>query len=105
MTFSERMKAVFEQGWEASKDIAAKAGAKAQDMGEKGVLKLEIMQLEAQAKKWVERLGAEVCRLFIEQGEETLSANDPVIKGMLSEIAGIRDTIERKEAELAARAG
>ena len=98
MTFSERMKSVFEQGVEASKDIAAKAGAKAQDLGEKGVLKLEILQLEGQAKKWVERLGAEVCRLFIEKGQESVSANDPVIKGMLDEISAARDAIERKEA-------
>jgi hypothetical protein len=103
MTFSERMKVLFEQGLEASKDIAAKAGAKAQDLGEKGVLKLEIMQLEGQAKKWVERLGAEVCRLFIEQGQDTLSANDPVIRGMLAEIVAARDAIEQKEEALASR--
>ncbi|MDR0637526.1 MAG: hypothetical protein LBG27_01260 [Spirochaetaceae bacterium] len=105
MTFSERMKSVFEQGVEASKDIAAKAGAKAQDLGEKGVLKLEIHQLEGQAKKWVERLGAEVCRLFVEQGQESVSADDPVIKGMLGEIAAARDAIERKEAALAGKTG
>ncbi|MDR1468822.1 MAG: hypothetical protein LBT00_05965 [Spirochaetaceae bacterium] len=100
MTFSERMKSVFEQGVEASKGIAAKAGAKAQDLGEKGVLKLEILQLEAQAKKWVERLGAEVCRLFVEQGQESISADDPVIKGILSEIGAVRDAIEQKEAAI-----
>jgi hypothetical protein len=104
MTFSERMKAIFEQGLEASKDIAVKAGAKAQDLGEKGVLKFEIMQLEMQAKKWVERLGAEACRVFIEQGQDTLSANDLVIKGMLNEIVATRDAIEQKEAALASKA-
>jgi hypothetical protein len=100
MTFSERMKTVFEQGIEASKDIAAKAGAKAQDLGEKGVLKVEIMQLEAQAKKWVERLGSEACRVFVEQGQETLAADDPVVKGILGEIVAARDAIEQKEAAL-----
>jgi hypothetical protein len=100
MTFSERMKVLFEQGLEASKDIAAKAGAKAQDLGEKGVLKLEIMQLETQAKKWVERLGAEACRVLIEQKQDALSANDPVIKGILGEIVATRDAIEQKEAAL-----
>jgi hypothetical protein len=105
MTFSERMKTVFEQGLEASKDIAAKAGAKAQDLGEKGVLKVEILQLEAQAKKWVERLGAEACKAFIEQGQDSLSANDPVIKGIIGEINAVRDAIERKEAALSGKAG
>ena len=100
MTFSERMKALFEQGWEASKDIAAKAGAKAQDLGEKGVLKVEIIQLEAQAKKWIERLGAEAYKVFVEQGQESLSSNDPVIRGMIDEISSIKENIERKEADL-----
>jgi hypothetical protein len=103
MTFSERMKSVFEQGVEASKDIATKAGAKAQDLGEKGVLKFEILQLEGQAKKWVERLGAEVCRLFVEEGKESVSSNDPVVKGMLGEIVAARDAIERKEAALSGK--
>jgi hypothetical protein len=100
MAFSDRIKTIFEQGVVASKDIAAKAGAKAQDLGEKGVLKFEIIQLESQVKKWVERLGMEVCRLFVEQSQESVSADDPVIKGILGEIAAARDAIEQKEAAL-----
>jgi hypothetical protein len=105
MTFSERMKTVFEQGLEASKDIAAKAGAKAQDLGEKGVLKLEIMQLETQAKKCVERLGAEVCKMFVDQGQTSVSSEDPVIKAILDELTATRDTIEQKEAALGGKDG
>ncbi|MDR1230337.1 MAG: hypothetical protein LBK61_02925 [Spirochaetaceae bacterium] len=103
ITFSERMKGIFEQGLGVSKDIAAKAGAKAQDLGEKGVLKFEIMQLETQAKKWAERLGAETYRVLVEQGQDTLPANDPVVKGILNEITAVRDAIEQKEAALVAK--
>ena len=50
MTFSERMRDLLEQGWTVSKELAIKAGSKAQDLGERGILMLEIKQLEGQAQ-------------------------------------------------------
>jgi hypothetical protein len=67
------------------------------------VLKLEILQLEGQAKKWIERLGAEAYAALAERGQEVLSASDPVVKGMLDEIAAVRNTIEQKEAAVNAK--
>jgi len=61
------------KGMEASRGFAAKAGAKLQELGEKGVLTLEIKQLEGQIKKLIGLLGAEVYR-FMEQGGS--AAND-----------------------------
>jgi len=103
MTFSDRMKELLDQGVAASKEFAVKAGAKAQDLGERGVLMLEIRQLEGQAQKLVGRLGAEVYRIFMEQGEQTLSTETATIKALLSDIASTRESIERKESELQIR--
>jgi len=103
MTFSERMREMLDQGVAASKELAAKAGAKAQDLGERSVLMLEIKQLESQAQKLVGRLGAEAYQTFTERGEETLSRESLAVKALLVDIAGIRESIERKEAELALR--
>ena len=103
MTFSDRMKELLDQGVAASKEFAVKAGAKAQDLGERGVLMLEIRQLESQAQKLVGRLGAEAYHTFMEQGEQTLSAESTPIKTLLSEIAAARESIERKESELKMR--
>ena len=103
MTFSERMKEMLDQGVAVSKEFAVKAGAKAQDLGERGVLMLEIKQLEYQAQKLIGRLGAEAYQTFTERGEATLSKEGAVVKALLSDIAGIRDSIEKKEAELALR--
>ncbi|MDR1374200.1 MAG: hypothetical protein LBJ24_04435 [Treponema sp.] len=123
MTFSERMKFLLDQSFQASRELAAKAGEKAQglgeksvelmnkaadkaqDLGERGVLMLEIKQLEGQAQKLVARLGSEVYRIFVEQGERSLSADAPAVKAVLDEIALIRESIEKREAELAARKG
>jgi len=103
MTFSERMREMLDQGVAVSKELAAKAGAKAQDLGERGVLMVEIKQLESQAQKLIGRLGTEAYQAFTERGDETLSRDNAAVKALLADIAGIRESIERKEGELALR--
>jgi plasmid replication initiation protein len=103
MVFVERMKELLDQGVTASKDFAVKAGAKAQDLGERGVLMVEIRQLESQAQKLIGRLGAEAYQSFTERGEQTLSAESAPVKALLSEIATIRESIETKESDLESR--
>jgi hypothetical protein len=100
MTFSERMKELLDQGVAASKEVAVKAGAKAQELGERGVLMLEIRQLESQAQKLIGRLGAEVYHTLTEKGEQSLPASSPTIQPFLLEISSLRELIEQKEAEL-----
>ena len=103
MTFVERMKELLDQGVAVSKDFAIKAGAKAQDLGERGVMMLEIRQLEGQAQKLIGRLGTEAYQAFNERGEQTLSAENNTVKSILTEITAARQSIEKKEAELESR--
>ena len=103
MTFVERMKELWDQGMAASKEFAFKAGAKAQDLGERGVLMLEIRQLETQAQKLIGRLGTEAYQTFTERGEQTLSAESTPVKAILAEISTVRESIEGKETELKQR--
>ena len=103
MTFSERMKELLDQGVVASKDFALKAGAKAQDLGERGVLILEIKQLEGQAQKQLSRLGNEVYSAFAERDQDSVNRTEPGIERILTEIAKIREAIDQKEAELRSR--
>ena len=100
MAFVERMKEKLDQGVAASKDLAGKASAKAQDLSERGVLMLEIRQLESQAQKLIGRLGTEVYQAFSERGENSLSVESDSVKPLLTEIATVRESIEKKEAEL-----
>ena len=105
MTFVERMKELLDQGVTVSKEFAVKAGAKAQDLGERGVLVIEIKKLESQAQKLLGRLGTEAYQAFTERGEQTLSAETDPVKTILSDIAAARESIEKKEAELQSRKG
>jgi len=103
MTFSERMKELLDQGVAASKEIAYKAGAKAQDLGERGFLMLEIKQLEGQAQKLLERLGNETYHVFIEQNLDSLEKNTPTVETILAEIIKVRELIDQKETDLRIR--
>ena len=97
------MKELLDQGVTASKEFAVKAGAKAQDLGERGVLMLEIRQLEGQAQKLIGRLGTEAYQTFADRDEDTLSRDSAPVRKLLSDIAAARESIEQKEAELKMR--
>jgi ribosomal protein S16 len=105
MAFSDRMKEWLDQGAQASKEFITKAGAKAQDLGERGVLMLEVKQLEGQAQKLVARLGNEAYQAFVERGAKSISVDTAAVKTILAEIASVKDAIEKKEAELQRRKG
>jgi hypothetical protein len=100
MAFSERLKELLDQGLQASKELAGKAGAKAQELGEIGVLKLEISQLEGRLQKLAGKLGAVAYRTFVEEQSASLGADESEVKALLTEITGIREIIGKKEAEL-----
>ncbi|MCL2209202.1 MAG: hypothetical protein FWC19_02945 [Treponema sp.] len=100
MTFGESMKEKLEQGWSASKDLAAKAGAKAQDLSERGILMWDIKQLEGQAQKLLTRLGNEVYILFADKNQEVISRETTEIRTLYDELAAIKDQIEKKENDL-----
>jgi len=89
------------KGLEASRDIASKAGAKLQELGEKGVLMLEIKQLEGQTRKLIGLLGAEVYSRY--EQKQPISAEDSEIEKILGQIASLKETMEKKDAELKAR--
>jgi hypothetical protein len=103
MTFSERMKDMLEQGWAASKEFAIKAGAKAQDLGERGLLMWDIKQLENQAQKLLTRLRNETYIAFTERDKTTIDRETVEFRTILDELAVIKEQIEKKEIELKER--
>jgi len=96
MSFSERMKDLLDQGLVASKEIAAKA----QELGERGMLMLEIKQLEGQAQKVLTRLGNEAYIAFEERKQQSINCDEPAVKAILTELYAIREIIENKEVDL-----
>jgi hypothetical protein len=99
----EKAQELGEKGYEASKKLVAKAGAKAQDLGERGVLTLEIKQLKSQVNKLIFQLGTEADKAFVERQAETLSADTGAVRAILAELERVRQSIAEKEGELASR--
>ena len=100
MTFSERMMELLDQGIAATKDFALKAGAKAQDLGERGVLMIDIKQLEMKAQKLLARLGNETYVAFAERNQESIGRETPEIAVIMGELVKLRDAIDQKETDL-----
>ena len=105
MPFSDQLRVFVNQGLEASRGIIEKAGAKAKELGELGILKFEIFQLQSQAERLVAQLGVEVYAAFTEKGQKSVSTESPGIKDTLQRIAGLREDIESREAEYRKKGG
>ena len=100
MSFSDRILEILDQGIEASKEFAVKTGEKARNMGELGVLYLEIKQLEGKARELVNRLGKETYQAFTVRNQNCIKNDDPEIAIILTELEKVRDMIDLKETEL-----
>ena len=100
MSFSDRMKEMLDQGFAASKEFAVKAGAKAQDLGERGILMIEIKQLENQAQKLLTRLGTETYLAFADRDMPVIEREAVEFRTILNELAILKESVEKKEAEL-----
>ena len=105
MSLSERMRDMIDKGLDASRDFAKKASEKAKELGEKGVLKLEIAQLESRAEKLIAKLGAEVYASMVDRNVPAVSRDTEPVSGILKQIEELRGTIEGKEKEYTAIGG
>ncbi|MBN1115075.1 MAG: hypothetical protein JXA66_07010 [Oligoflexia bacterium] len=100
MGFWDRMKEVVDKGIETSKDVLGKAAEKAKELGEKGVLKFEIMQLENQGHKKLSQLGTAVFDLLVKQDKASVSKGTQGVKELIDELVEIETKMDAKEEAL-----
>ena len=98
MSFWDRMQEIINQGLDSTKEALEKAKGKAKDLGEMGVLKFEIMQLEKQAEKQFARLGARVYEKLVQEGQD--SASRELLADPLKSIGDLKSRIEQREKAL-----
>ncbi|MBN2736764.1 MAG: hypothetical protein JXR70_07260 [Spirochaetales bacterium] len=94
------MQKILNNGLEASKDLLEKAGAKAKEMGDKGVLKFEIMQLEKSVENNLLKLGSYVYEEFVANEKKSISQSNSKLGQIIDEINQAKDQIEEKEEKL-----
>jgi hypothetical protein len=100
MDFLDRMKTFFDKGIESSGELFGKAREKAQELGEKGVLKFEIMQLENQAEKVMAKLGTRVYEALKKEGAAEVTRETTGVQVLVDQIEEIETRIQEKEAAL-----
>jgi polyhydroxyalkanoate synthesis regulator phasin len=98
MSFWDRMEKVVNQGLESSREIIGKAKEKAKDLGEKGLLRYEITQIERQAEKKFSQLGATVYEKLVLQDLATVERG--AVKELLDDIQELKNRLEELENDL-----
>ncbi|MFW6232379.1 MAG: hypothetical protein ACOC37_04925 [Spirochaetota bacterium] len=100
MDFWDRMKNTMDKGLEGSRELLGKAKDRAQDLGERGVLRLEIMQLENQAEKLVGKLGTRTYEALVTEQRVQIDKQTEGISELIEEIDEVHQKIREKEAAL-----
>jgi len=98
LSFWDRMEEVVNQGLESSREILGKAKGKAKDLGEMGLLRYEIGQLERQAEKKFSQLGAKVYEKLVLKEQATVGKE--AVKEFIDDIQELKDRLERLEQDL-----
>jgi ubiquinone biosynthesis protein UbiJ len=98
MGFWDRMDELVNQGLSSSRELLKQAGDKARDLGEIGLLKYEIGQLERQARDRFTQLGRQVYDELTEKGEASVPRAS--VSDLLEEIRKLKAEVEKKEREL-----
>lgn len=96
----ERMEQLIGQGLHASSEVLARAKDKAQELGEAGLLRYELAQLERQAQQLFGRLGMAVFDRLAVRGQATVSRE--ALKELVAELVEVRKKIQQKEGDLQA---
>lgn len=100
MDFIDKVQGALSQGLEGSRDLFGKAREKAKDLGEKGVIRFEILQLERQAAELMGKLGTRVFEVLVFQKHNTVSAKTEGVRDLIQEIERVKTQIEQREAML-----
>jgi len=100
MGFLDKLQETIDQGLKNSKELFGKAKVKAKDLGEIGVLRFEIKQLESQAEKLIAKLGSTAYEVLTAEEDTVVTVDTPGIKEILAAIAGVRSEIEAKEEQV-----
>lgn len=102
MDFWDRIKNTIDRSFDSSRDWFDKAKGTAHELGERGVLRVEIMQLESRAEKLTAKLGALTYDELVKRDTAHVGRDSPGVAEVIAEIESIEARIAEKEAALAA---
>lgn len=92
--FLNKMKDLVDQGFDVSQKALAKAGNKIQELGDKGITKIELTRLESQSRKCFAQLGLLVYDAFVCEGKASITAKNTEVAAVLDEIEHLKHEME-----------
>jgi hypothetical protein len=92
------MEEVVNQSLESSREVLGRAKEKAKDLGEKGLLRYEISQIERQAEKKFSQLGVRVYEQLVLKKQAALSRES--VNELLEDIQELKERLEKLEEDL-----
>ena len=99
--FLTKMKTLVDQGVDASQKALSKAGLKIQELGDKGITKIELTRLENKSKKCFARLGLIVYDNLVCKQKSSVTAKNTEVAALLDEIEHLKSEIEKRSETLA----
>ncbi len=99
MSFLDSMEKTLNDGLDGTYDLYLKARDKASELGEKGITRMELRQLEGRAEKLMTKLGSEVYQHLVTEDQKTVSKGTEGVKDILEEIQRIQELVEQKGGE------
>lgn len=89
-----------QSGISGSRKLFEMAKGKAKDIGDYGVLSLEVKQLQTKHDDLVSRLGVQVYHLLMVDGKGSLSSRSPELKDLLADIESTSSLLAVKRERL-----
>jgi len=100
MSFQDKFKQTVSKGLEHSRYFFSSAKDKAKELGDVGILRFEIHQLEDKIKKQEQQLGHQVYELFAVEGKQSLTKRSAGIKEIIESIEDLQTQVTGKRVAL-----
>ena len=88
------------QGLKGSRDALDRARSKARELGERGALRLDLLQLQRQRARLLEELGGLIHDRLGVQGQATVSRGTAGVKDLMAQIDDLADRCAAKREAL-----
>jgi hypothetical protein len=96
MDWKQRIEQSLNEGYTVSRKLFGKAKQRAVELGEHGVLSLEVRQLEAKYSELLSNLGSKVRQLLVDEKRSTVTAKSQGVKEILEQIEETEQELARK---------
>ncbi len=100
MDLKDKMESGLNKVLKTSKDVLGKAAKRAKGLGDLGMVKVELQDLERKQQELYRNLGKAAYELLTEGGKSSVSTKTAELKTLFTEIGDVNAELELKEKEL-----